>query len=450
MRFYGREEELQALRNQALNASEHRTARLAVVTGRRRVGKTALIEQAFGGGEIPYAYCFVSESLDEKDFCRLLVESVARSLKISYWPTLERIDAAFDYLFQLSRTTPYVLAVDECQEAEARVPNFWAKLQKAWDLGKAGSQLVLVISGSVQTTLERAFGEQNAPLFGRADLFLVLPPFTTQEVQDIFYTEYSEGTNADLLLLYAATGGVARYIEFFANQGALRRDKLLTAAFSGGSWFQLEGQIAAGNEFRNKSPIYMQILLLIAAGVTKRNELQDRFTTDISPYLQRLEKEYRLIERVEPVLQNKTMKNVRFGIRDPFLKFWYTFVEREDPRTLIERGHYAALREYVEAELPGYLGRTLEQWFLGRYKENPTWIRVGRWWDRRGENEIDVVAIDRTGRRIEFAEVKLNPDKYDEFALRQKVAAFLSVHPEFREFKLSLRGLSVSNMLETL
>lgn len=455
MRFYGREEELQTLRSQTQLAIKHRTARMAVVTGRRRVGKTTLIEEAFGAADIraavPYAYCFVSQLIDEQDFCHALIGSVAKTLNITYPPMLDRADDAFGYLLDLARSTPYILAIDECQEAENRVQNFWAKLQKAWDRGKAGSQLVLVLTGSIQTTLERAFGEHNAPLFGRADLFFILQPFSTYEMQHIFKVECPTGTLSDLLLLHAATGGVARYVDFFASQDAMQKDALLSSIFSAnGSWFQAEGQIVTANEFLRKSPVYTRILLLIAAGTTKRNELQDRIETDISPYIQRLETDYRLIERIEPILHKKTSKGLRFAIRDPYLRFWYAFVERELPKSYLERGHYAQARAYAEAGLPVFLGRTLEDWFLERYKENPAWIHVGQWWDRKGENEIDVVAIDTTARRAEFVEVNLNREKYDEFALRQKVSAFLAVHPEYRSFELSVRGLSIDNMLDDL
>lgn len=455
MRFYGREEELRMLRGQTQLAIKHRTARMAVVTGRRRVGKTALIEEAFGAANMqaatPYAYCFVSHHLEEQDFCHALIGSVAKTLNIAYPPMLDRADDAFGYLLDLARSTPYVLAIDECQEAEYRVQNFWAKLQKAWDRGKAGSQLVLVLTGSIQTTLERAFGEHNAPLFGRADLFFILQPFSTRELQYIFQAECPAGTHSDLLLLQTATGGVARYVDFFASQDAMQKEALLSSIFSpNGSWFLAEGQIVTGSEFQRKSPVYTKILLLLAAGTTKRNELQDRIETDISPYIQRLETDYRLIERIEPILNSKAGRSPRFAMRDPYLRFWYAFVERELPKSHLERGHYAQARAYAEAGLPVFLSRTLEDWFVHRYKENPAWIHVGQWWDRKGENEINVVAIDPTERRAEFVEVNMNREQYDEFALRQKVAAFLAVHPEYQSFELSVRGLSIDNMLDDL
>lgn len=455
MRFYGREEELRTLRGQTRLAIKHRTARMAVVTGRRRVGKTALIEEAFGASNmqaaVPYAYCFVSHHLEEQDFSHALIGCVAKTLSIAYPPMLDRVDDAFGYLLDLARNTPYVLAIDECQEAERRVQHFWAKLQNAWDRGKAGSQLVLVLISSSRTALERACGEHNAPLFGRADLFFNLQSFSTREMQSICKAECPTATLSDLLLFYAATGGVARYVDHFASQDALRQDALLGSIFSAaGSWFRAEGQMVTGNDLQRKSPVYTKILLLLAAGTTKRNELQDRIETDISPYIQRLETDYRLIERVEPILNSKTARSPRFVIRDPYLRFWYAFVEPERPKSHLERGHYAQARAYAEAGLPVFLGRTLEDWFLERYKENPTWIHVGQWWDRKGENEIDVVAIDPTARRAEFVEVNMNREQYDEFALRQKVSAFLAVHPEYRSFELSVRGLSIDNMLDDL
>lgn len=270
-------------------------------------------------------------------------------------------------------------------------------------------------------------------------------------MQSICKPECPTATLSDLLLFYAATGGVARYVDHFASQDALRQDALLGSIFSAaGSWFRAEGQMVTGSELQRKSPVYTKILHLLAAGTTKRNELQDRIKTDISPYIQRLETDHRLIERVEPILNSKAARSPRFVIRDPYLRFWYAFVDRELPKSHLERGHYAQARAYAEAGLPVFLGRTPEDWFLHRYKEKPSWIHVGRRWDRKGENEIDVVAIDPTERRAEFVEVKINREKYNEFALRQKVSAFLAVHPEYRSFELSVRGLSIDNMLDDL
>ena len=71
-----------------------------------------------------------------------------------------------------------------------------------------------------------------------------------------------------------------------------------------------------------------------------------------------------------------------------------------------------------------YLGRSLEDWYRRRFLEFAGLSPVGAWWDRRGENEVDLIALDKSGKRIIFAEVKTRASKLDEAKLRQKAKAF--------------------------
>lgn len=451
MRFYGRTAELRTLHELLDSCQTKNTCRLAVVTGRRRIGKTTLIEEAFRDCGVPYIYFFTSVGISETDFCVRLIKAVSETLDIKFPPTLTDASDTFSYVLELAKSHAFVLAIDECQDAESRVPDFWSKLQKAWDLNKDGGKLLLVLSGSIQSTIERVFGSESSPLFGRADLFMVLQPFTTRETEAIFYEEFPAGQNEDLLTLYAVTGGVARYLAFFADWDALSSRRLLECIFSEkGSWYQAEGILLLSNEFRTSTSTYLTILQLVASGVSKRSELQDRLDVDISPYLQRLETNYRLIERTEPILQKKSNRNFRYKIKDPFFRYWFAFISQMPQQSYIERGLWEPARVHAAKMLPAFLGRTLEDWFIKRCLENPAWCEVGSWWDRKGQNEIDLIAIDRACKRILIAEVKLNRDKYDEYRLRKKIDVFLEHHPELSAFDIAWRPLSIENMRDLI
>ena len=68
------------------------------------------------------------------------------------------------------------------------------------------------------------------------------------------------------------------------------------------------------------------------------------------------------------------------------------------------------------------------------------------WWDRRGENEIDLVCEDESERTLSFFEVKTDARRIDLDALRTKTEAFFAKNPEKRGFDSSFGGLSLSDL----
>ena len=73
---------------------------------------------------------------------------------------------------------------------------------------------------------------------------------------------------------------------------------------------------------------------------------------------------------------------------------------------------------------------------------------MGGWWDKNGVNEIDLVAVNTDEKQLEIAEVKLNPRRYDELKLRMKAEAFLQATSKFRDYALTVRGLSPENLCQ--
>lgn len=109
----------------------------------------------------------------------------------------------------------------------------------------------------------------------------------------------------------------------------------------------------------------------------------------------------------------------------------------------MELGKYDLLEELIRNEYPRYSGGVLEKYFRQLYGERERVTEVSHWWDVRGENEIDLIAIERMDKRATVAEVKRNPKKYDPEALRKKYE-FVKKH--FRGYDVELCGLSLEDM----
>ena len=95
---------------------------------------------------------------------------------------------------------------------------------------------------------------------------------------------------------------------------------------------------------------------------------------------------------------------------------------------------------------PDFCGRTLENWFLKDYSENGAWTAVGQWWDKRGENEIDLVAVNELVDKIQFAEIKRNPKKIYLEKLQERAEVFLKNNPKYQKFSVSFKGLSLGDI----
>ena len=91
-----------------------------------------------------------------------------------------------------------------------------------------------------------------------------------------------------------------------------------------------------------------------------------------------------------------------------------------------------------------FTGHTLEQYFQALVMENGQYTMVGNWWDRKGENEIDLIALNEFDHSGIVAEVKRNPNKISISDLQRKVENLPA--SEFRRYKLELRALSMDDM----
>lgn len=165
--------------------------------------------------------------------------------------------------------------------------------------------------------------------------------------------------------------------------------------------------------------------------------------------MSRLENRYGLLKKVVPMF-SESSRGVRFEIADPCLRFWFRFVEPLKCQTLAERGDWEALRRFCLAGLSRFEEETLAAWFRERYAESGRWIRIGRWWDRQGRNEIGLVALNENEGRCEIAEVRRCPAEIDLGRLRMKVIAFEEAAGRFlkqRDEPWS-RGLSLEDVLQ--
>ena len=453
MRFYGRSEELATLRGYLEIVRKKAVSQMVSVVGRRRVGKTTLILKAFEEEKkaIPVFYFFVERQVVAEELIQSWVSQICQAYEISFRPAVSSLSDVIRFLMSVSRNRECVCILDECQEIDAIDSHFWTQLQKIWDLNKSESKVLLVMSGSILSAMARIFEDPGEPLYGRLSCLIRLKAFTPSVVKKIVLTENKEATARDLLFLYALTGGVAEYLTLLSESDSLSERQALDYLFSlSGTWLRFEGELYLANEFRVQAPLYTAILRAVSSGATKWNEIESRIpqASQLSPYMARLLR-FGIIEKTQPLFQAEkanSRKKTRYVIADPYFRFYLTFIAPAEVRSMTESGNWRAAKAFCSQRLDTFLGRVLEQWFRARYAESHEWNCVGRWWDKKGENEIDLVAVNSEKQSLEVAEVKLNPEKYSQSKLESKVQVFLAANPRLEGFKVKSRLLSLRDM----
>ncbi|MGN1150183.1 MAG: DUF234 domain-containing protein, partial [Sutterella sp.] len=136
-------------------------------------------------------------------------------------------------------------------------------------------------------------------------------------------------------------------------------------------------------------------------------------------------------------------------VSDPYLRFWLRFLSGDEVEAQVELQQWRGLSLRTTQALPTFLGRSLEDWYRQRFLELSGLSPVNAWWDRRGENGIDLIAADIENKRIFLAEMKTQPSKMDEEKLRRKSEAFFDVHGEYRSWEKVFLGLTPHQMLDT-
>lgn len=453
-RFYGRERELQLLKKFQEDVFERGISRFVVVTGRRRIGKTRLIEEALSDSiEMPTISIYVASQLANSNLTDF-VHEIQKALEIPYPLAISSYEDAFTLIFKEAERRPITLVLDEFQNFNVVDPTVFDTLQRLWDRQHQKSKILIVTCGSVASSMRDIFENGKAPLFARESAFIRLMPFLPQLLKTILSDHKSDFTGEDLLSLYAFTGGVAHYVKSFLATGALTFDEMLNQSLLFNSGLISEAQLMIAAEFKGNASRMNEILMAISQGRCKRSELASLFDVDISGHLHQLENMYGLIEKVEPLGKNGAKrKRVRYELTDELLDFWYTFCLPN--LKMLQSDKTMALRELIKSGYPTWSGRILERLYRRHFRNLGIFTDVGPWWDKNGENEIDLVAVNTVHKRIVFAEVKRNEDKIDLNTLKKKVEAFLTFNPEYASYKqemlaLSLKELSADGVLPFL
>ena len=439
MRFYDRETEIGLLRE--IREKSRRSPKFTVVTGRRRVGKTQLVKRALE--DEPYLYLYVSRKA-EKDLCSGFQDEIGRVLGLTVVGSATRFEDLFRAVVDESKKRPVTLVIDEFQEFYRVNESVFSSMADIWDDSQKEAKLNLVVCGSVNRLMNRIFRDRSEPLYGRNTGLLHVQPFRVSVLKEILSDHFPRYSNDDLLSLWTMTGGVARYVEQMMDDGAFTRKKMLASVFRIDSPYLDEGISILAQEFGKEYGTYFSILAAIASGHTEHSQIKNDVGADVGAHLAKLEGEYGLIRRRVPIFASSSSKQSLYEIDDCFFRYWFRFVWKN--LYLRELQRFDVMHDLANRDYEVFSGHALEQYFRWKFCEEKKYTRMDSWWDRKGENEIDLVCDDEVSNRLDLFEVKRDRKRIDLDLLRKKSIAFFDKNPKMRDREVSFGGLSIVDM----
>lgn len=435
--FVGRTKELRELESLYAKA----TFDLVFVYGRRRVGKTTLINEFTKGKNTVF---YTAAEVVSSENLRLLSRSMLGS-DISF----PSYDALFAEIGKRAQAERLVFVIDEYPYLAHSESSVSSLIQKYIDTEWKDTHLMLILSGSSMSFMENQLQGYQSPLYGRRTAQFKILPFTYFEAREMLQ-KYSD---EDAAVLYAVTGGIPDYLSAI-DSGKGVDENIQALMFKPSGRLYEETSNLLKQELRDPSS-YNAVIAAIANGCNRVNEISDSThlqTSAVSAYLSSLIG-LGIVGRETPVTEPVRSRKSIYVFNDSYFRFWYRFVFGN--QSMIERGYGTEVFDaFVKKELSNFMGPIFERIsldFLFTERGFPSLPflpeRIGRWWGNnpltKREDEIDIVAV--SSHCILLSECKWHASPVDRKVLQDLILQGNQfAHPEKSYIVFSKSGFTAS------
>lgn len=401
-KFINRKEEL-AFLNKKYKSDK---AEFIVIYGRRRIGKSELINKFLNNKGIYYLCSTEGDTPNITRFMKYCKEFFKDDLFEQIQPNDWR--GVFKLIKQITEKQQHKIAIalDEFPfliQANNSIPSIF---QQIWEEIK-NSNIMLIISGSYISVMEQQVLGFKSPLYGRNTGIWQVQPMKIEHIKEFHTTSFQETIETACIV-----GGIPAYLKQFESDNTTEeniKEQLLTK----GSPLYVDAEIILEEEFREPRN-YKLILEAIARGKTKLNEIVQETGMDksqASKYISVLKKTGIICDE-KPVLAKHNFRGRQYFISDPYFTFWFRFVYPN--KTDVESHRTKAIYTNIKHEIQQFIGRQFETIVKDIIKRKiaPATARVGRQWGKYVEErktktyEIDCMAFDKATKTAIVTECK--------------------------------------------
>ncbi len=408
--FLGRQKELSAL-NKLYHSDKFQ---FAVVYGRRRIGKTALISQFIKDKKAIY---FTGVETNEKQN----LENFSRNI-LGYEKSIDvdtcflSFQSALEYTFELAKKEKLVLVIDEYPYVARTSKSLASTLQLLIDQYKDNSNMFLILCGSSMSYMEDNVLAYKAPLYGRRTAQFKIQPFEFRDVCEYF----KNLSDVDKALAYGMLGGTPQYMLQIDDTLSIE-DNIKNIFLSPTSFIFEEPTNLLKQEVR-EAAIYNAIITAIATGYTKMSEISSKVGEESSVCATYIKNLLSLgIVKKELPFNEKTTRKTIYSLEDNMFRFWYRFIPSN--LSIISRGATELAYNRIKPHLSDYMGSIFEeickqylwhQLLVGNCPVN--FCDIGRWWGNnpktKKQEEIDILGVADNNSAL-FSECKWINEKVD-------------------------------------
>ena len=344
MIFLDRENEKQRL-DASLSSDD---AQLVVIYGRRRIGKSTLIRQVLKESDIYFLAHLSNAILQREQFAEAIAEQITGFNDVIY-PSWESL---FSNL-RNSLRKPLTICIDEFPYLVKKSPELPSLIQKIFD-EPADRSYHLVLCGSSQQMMQGLVLDSSAPLYGRANQILKINPLHQGWIQEAIHCYPVEAVQE-----FSVWGGIPRYWELRAQEDSFE-SAIKNQVLDRLGVLHEEPLRLLADDMRESVQAF-SILTLVGRGIQKLSEIAARLGKPATHISRPLDKLIQLgyLKRETPYgTSPRSGKKSLYKISDPFITFYFTFVESNLSR--LELGLIDQVYRSITPKLSHYVANEWE------------------------------------------------------------------------------------------
>ena len=417
--FIGREKELRTLEN----FYSKEGIGMIVVYGRRRIGKSTLINEFVKDKKaIFYTASKVGNERNAELFAKQVLLTLSPRNEHLKFDSLEGL---FDFIAIEAKKDKIILVIDELPYWAEKDESFLSILQKYIDTSWRDTNIKIILCGSSLSFMEKKVLSEKSPLFGRRDSQMRVDAFNYLD-SALFVPDYSF---EDKAIVYGITGGVPKYLSLIDPHLSLD-ENIIRLFFTSSGYLYDETKNLLVQEFSDVS-LVNNIIEQVAHGENTISDiatkLKERETTVLYPLEKLLQVE--IVTKKRCMGEEKNKKKTQYVLKDTMFKFWYEFIPAAISAIEMGKGELY-YNKIVKPKLHSYMGSifenmcryfTFQKGILGAF--GPFINEVGSWWGnelieeegkkRYEPTDIDVVAFSTSEKQYLVGECKFKNEEFD-------------------------------------